>query len=123
MPNPCHRNSLDNFLAYEKLDEFAKNITFHPSLLVRVNASTLTSGQACELQSHAVVPPYLGLCCPWFQLPLVNHGLEADDHQNQMTHQKVSSHIRLHHNVYITHFMSPHRHFIISYHLKNGKGE
>ena len=51
MLNPHHRNSLEDFLTSEKLDNFMESITFHPSLLVRVDAATVTRGQASEQSS------------------------------------------------------------------------
>ena len=51
MLNPHHRNSLEDFLTSEKLDNFMESITFHPSLLVRGDAATITRGQASEQSS------------------------------------------------------------------------
>lgn len=49
-----------------------------------------------------VVSPYA-----WFQLPVVNHGVEADDSPSDvsylMYHQKVNSSLMLSHNAYIIH--------------------
>ena len=52
MLNPYHRNPLEDFLTSEKLDNFMEDITFHSSLLIRVDAATMTRGQASEQSSY-----------------------------------------------------------------------
>ena len=68
-------------------------------------------------QADIVVPPYLLFHFPWGQLPMVNHGPEADDLPSDCN-KKVNSSLTLGHSTYIIHLVSSPHVGMFSSHIK-----